>query len=83
MTITEAIGIVIGILTILTAFWKAFRILDGLENKLLAQELTLNGTRERLEHLTSRFTARIDRLESRLNQFERFLAKTTEFEVKD
>lgn len=83
MSLAEAIGLIIGGITILTAFWKAFRIIDNLENRIFALETTVNGVRERLEHVTVRITTRLDRLESRANQFERFLAKTTDFEVRD
>lgn len=83
MTLTEAITLFIGLSSVLAILWKGFRLIDHLENRIFSLEVTLNGVREKVEHNTTRFTGRLDRLEARASQYERFLAKTTDFEVRD
>ncbi len=68
---------------IATLMWKIFNVIARDQQADELQVLTVNGLRERIEHVTTRLTGQTDNLNRRLKQVERFLAKTTEFEERE
>lgn len=45
--------------------------------------LAVNGTKELVQHTRQRTRAEHDELEHRLNQLERYIVKTTDFQARD
>lgn len=68
---------------IATLLWKIFNVIARDKQSDELQVLTVNGLKERIEHVTIRLTGQTDNLNRRLKQVERFLAKTTEFEERE
>lgn len=54
--------------------------MDSLNDKLV---LSVNGTKELVEHVRTRTKAEHDRLDERICQIERFLTKTTPFQPRE
>lgn len=68
---------------IATLLWKIFNVIARDKQSDELQILTVNGLKERIEHVAIRLTGQTDNLNRRLKQVERFLAKTTEFEERE
>jgi hypothetical protein len=87
MGIGEAIGIAGGALGLGTALWRVFRVvanlelkIEKLENEIEVQELTINGTRERLEHTNKRTADAAKTVYLRVNRIEDWLNKNTAYQ---
>lgn len=52
-------------------------------SKLELLELRINGNKELIEHRTTRFQGQYRRIEFRLSSVENFLAKTTDFVIRE
>jgi hypothetical protein len=89
MSIGEAIGLAGGVAGLGTALWKAFNgiadlrlKIEQVENEVEAQELALNGVRERQEHLQKRNSEAGKGVYSRVGHIENWLLKNTEYQPK-
>ena len=56
------------------------RVESDLRHELDKLQLTMNGVRERMEHINTRVSAQLKESGSLLKDMEIFLAKTTQFE---
>ena len=87
MDFGQAIALAGGVGGLIATLWKVFNVIRQLErqidkiaNEQEVQELTVNGTRERLEHTRDRLLQELDITRDRLNCVENWLNKHTEFE---
>lgn len=76
-------------ITLIGSLWKTFNLvggiekqLAGLDHKIEKVELTLNGVRERMEHLGTRLTTTQQAQQRTIDQVEAFLAKNTAYEPR-
>jgi predicted ABC-type transport system involved in lysophospholipase L1 biosynthesis ATPase subunit len=83
----EAIALMSGIFGLVGTLWKVFFIISSLQRqieKLEAegdrQELIINGLRERMEHLNTRYSGGSQKMYDRLNHVEAWLDKHTEYQ---
>lgn len=86
MDIGAVIALASGIGGLIATLWKVFNIIrqierqiDKLANEQEIQELTLNGTREKLEHTRDRLLTEMSKVDERVNCAESWLTKHTEF----
>ncbi len=68
---------------IATLMWKIFNVIARDKQTDELQLLTINGLKERIEHVSTRFSNQTENLNRRLKAVERFLSKTTEFEERE
>lgn len=87
--VSVALGIVVGLTTILSALWKIFTLVSEIKlsvtkvsHELERQELIVNGVRERLEHVTLRLQNGQKSIEENVQDVEAFLCKTTAYTIR-
>lgn len=81
------LGIVTAAITIITALVKALVAISNLRTKIAAidwrieaQELTINGVRERVEHLSTRLQVQVDKNAGVIEDLQAYLQKNTSYE---
>jgi hypothetical protein len=88
--LASVLGLATGLISLLGGLWKLFSLVSALQardRELLYEieklALTVNGVRERMEHVNLRISNQIQSYSSTLRDVESWMVKHTEYERRD
>ncbi len=74
------LGIATGFISLLAVLWRVSQSAARVEHQIDKLELTVNGIRERMEHINTRLSNEHRELERSLTDVENYLHKNTAYE---